>query len=377
MSRLRIGKWGAGRPSVSAPLVLLGIVVGFGPSITATDTLPPPRAEHKGVWVERARALMGTRLHLRVRSTDRRAGIWAIDAAIAAAQRHETLLSSWTQDSEISAINRAKVTSVVGLSDDLNQLLAEAVHWSEETGGAFQPIVGALVDSWGTRSSGRIPRGSELSAALSAVGAQAIDLDLASATAMRRDRDAWIDTGGFGKGAALRGAVQALVAAGVEDAMLDFGGQLIALGSEGGTETGWLVSVAHPDRRFEPAVQLRLSGVSVATSGASERNHVVDGRQLSHIIDPREGLPVVPWGSVTVVSEDAFAADAVATALFVLGPEAGMSWAEERTDLGILFLVKGGDGKLKKMENQKMAQWLESPKRLRGSRSLVSRQNDS
>ena len=309
---------------------------------------------------------MGTRLRIRVRARDRPSGIHAIDGAFGVVAFYEAMLSSWTRDSEISRVNRAEVNAAVVLSDDLADLLSQAVHWSEETEGAFQPMVGALLDLWEVRGSGRIPTREALEGALSSIGRDAIDLDLAAATATRRDGAAWIDAGSFGKGAALMAAVQELVKAGAKDALLDFGGQVMTLGSPADDLSGWPVWVAHPQRRFEPVVRLRVTNASVATSGASEQQMVVEGRKLSHVVDPRTGQPVPPWGSVTVVSEDPLAADAVATALFVLGPEEGMEWARDRPDVGVLFLVEGSEGQLEQIWNRQMALWLEE----RGNESV-------
>ena len=334
-------------------LLIVGLVFASFPSTLGADRHPI-----QGVWVEREGFLMGTRLRIRVRAPDRPSGIHAIDDALGAVALYEAMLSSWTPDSEISRVNRAEVNAAVTLSDGLVDLLSQAVHWSEETDGAFQPIVGALLELWGVRTAGRIPTREALDGALSSVGRDAIDLDLAAATATRRDGAAWIDAGGFGKGAGLMAAAQELIKAGAKDALLDFGGQIMTLGSPARDLSGWPVWVAHPRRRFEPVVRLRVTNASVATSGASEQQMVVEGRRLSHVVDPRTGQPVPPWGSVTVVSEDPLAADAVATALFVLGPKLGMEWARDRPDMGVLFLIES-DGQLEQTWNRQMALWLE------------------
>ncbi len=305
----------------------------------------------EAVWVERESFAMGTRLRIRVQADDRPTGISAIDEAMGSVRLHEAMLSSWTRESEISRINEAEVNAAIPLSAGLSELLAEAVGWSEETGGAFQPVMGALIDVWGVRGAGRVPRKEEVDGALLAVGPGTINFDPIGGTATRRDPAAWIDAGGFGKGAALRVAARKLREAGVEDALLDFGGQLMALGAAAPDQTGWPVSVAHPQTRFESKVGLNLSNASVATSGTSERP--------AHILDPRTGQPVPPWGSVTVVSQDPLAADAVATALFVLGPEDGMEWARARSDVGVLFLVAAPGGQIERRQNLRMALWLE------------------
>ncbi len=304
---------------------------------------------------------MGTRLRIRVSADSRPAGIAAIERAARAVSEQEGVLSSWSSDSEVTRLNRAPVGEPVVLSRTLTGVLGEVLRWSFETRGALEPRLGALIDAWALRGAGQIPSPSEQVEALAVVGWPGIRLDFASGTAEMRHRAAWIGTGAFGKGAALRAAREALRESGIENALLDFGGQLLALGSETEEERGWPASVARPLDHSQPTLGLRLTGVSVATSGASGRLSPVAGVEISHVIDPRSGAPVPPWGSVTVVSEDPLVADAVATALLVLGVEEGNQWARRRSDLGVLFSVPTRDGNLSHWWNDAMNPWIESP----------------
>ena len=311
-------------------------------------------------WVEGERFLMGTRLRIRVSADSRRNGIAVVERVARSVSEQEGILSSWSSDSEVARLNRAPVGDAVVLSRTLAGALGEVMRWSVGTRGALEPRLGALIDAWAIRGAGRIPAPSERVEALAAVGEPGIRLDFDAGTAERRHPAAWIDTGAFGKGAGLRAARAALRESGIENALLDFGGQLLALGSETEEERGWPVWIAHPVDRSQPTVGLRLTGVSVATSGASGRLASVDGVEVSHVIDPRSGAPVRPWGSVTVASEDPLAADAAATALFVLGVEEGIAWARERSDLGVLFSVLTNDGDLDHWWNDAMDPWVES-----------------
>jgi thiamine biosynthesis lipoprotein len=148
---------------------------------------------------------------------------------------------------------------------------------------------------------------------------------------------AWMDAGGFGKGAALRSAGDSLAAYAISRARIDLGGQLLLQG--GDTVT---IGIAHPDKRGEVAATLRIANVSVATSGQSERGVEVEGERFGHIIDPRTGRPVPAWGSVTVVTADALVADLLATAFFVMGPGDAMAVAADLMDVGVLCLDDRG-----------------------------------
>jgi thiamine biosynthesis lipoprotein len=279
---------------------------------------------------------MGTTLRIGVRAPDRKAGIAAIEEAFHAVRRDDSLLSTWRDDSEIMRLNRAPAGTPVVLPVELYRLLRDCQRWSRETGGAFDPGIGALVDVWDLRRAGRIPSAAELSAARARSGIGRFSFADRSHSVTRSRAGAWIDTGAFGKGAALGSARSALRRHGIESAFLNFGGQVLALGADRGAD--WIVPVADPARRAEPVMRLRLRGRSASTSAQSERWVEVEGRKLGHILDPRSGEPVPAWGSVTVVAEDPTLADVYSTALLVLGPERAIAWGRSRQDLGVLVL---------------------------------------
>ena len=305
----------------------------------------------RSVWVEREAHLMGTRLRLRVEARSRSAGLRASESALESMRRIESLLSTWRPDSELSRINRSPVGVSAPLSPRLGDVLHEVLTWSRETNGAFELASGALVDVWALRSDGRAPSDEEVKDALAATGSPPFTLSADGTAATRHHRSAWVDAGGFGKGLALRTARGVLREVGIENAILDFGGQIVTLGRDRrklrqaagkDSERGWRISVACPDDRFRAATTLRVGAGSISTSGGSQRFVVQDGEVLSHVVDPRTGRPVPPWGSVTVVADDPLVADVVSTALFVMGPVEGMEWARDRSDVGVLFLPNDG-----------------------------------
>jgi thiamine biosynthesis lipoprotein len=301
------------------------------PALCLLAAQAPPQ-----VWVERETFAMGTTLRIGVRAGDRKAGIAAIEDAFSVVRRDDSLLSTWRDDSEIMRLNRAPAGTPVVLPIELYRLLRNCQRWSRETGGAFDPGIGALVDVWDLRREGRIPSAAELSMARSRSGIGRFGFTDHSHSVTRPRSGAWIDTGAFGKGAALGSARSALRRHGIESAFLNFGGQVLTLGNDRGGD--WIVPVADPAQRAEPVMRLRLRGHSASTSAQSERSVEVEGRKLGHILDPRSGEPVIPWGSVTVVAEDPTLADVLSTALLVLGPEGAIAWGRSREDIGVLVL---------------------------------------
>jgi thiamine biosynthesis lipoprotein len=335
------------------------------PVSLATSAPKTARSSAAGVWVEREAYLMGTRLRARVRAVDGASGAAAIEDAFAAVDRLEGLLSSWRENSELGLLNAAEPGSLVRVSSELVDLLEEVRGWADRSEGAFEPAVGPLIDAWDLRGRGRIPSESELARALSQSGAGAFELKVREGGVVRRKSAGWMTAGGFGKGAALRAASDALEDRGIEAGVLDFGGQLVVLGIR---KEGWEVGVAHPSRRAEVAATLRLRDVSVATSAASERYVEVEGERFGHILDPRTGRPVPAWGSVTVVADDPMVADLVSTTLFVLGPVGGREWVERHPGIAVLFLCENDD-RVAASWNEAMEPWLAGGAVLKASQS--------
>jgi thiamine biosynthesis lipoprotein len=189
-----------------------------------------------------------------------------IEAAFAEAQRVEAMLSTWVDDSELIRVNRGAEPG-----NELRVLLAQAEEWSKKTDGAFDP-------RWREKVRGpKHARGYE--------------------------------SGAFGKGYAL----DRMLALTKGDALIDFGGQLTIRGTR-------RVSIADPEDRARPLLALTLANGSLSTSSGSE--------QPGHIIDPRTGEALPARGSVSVIAPDAMTADILSTALYVMGDEEGLRWAD-------------------------------------------------
>lgn len=305
--------------------------------------------------VEREVYAMGTTLKATVEASDDAMARRALDTAVAEVRRMDDLLSTWDSTTPMARLNGMPPDTAVTVDPELFRILRSAEGWARVTGRAFEPAVGPLIDAWNLRGEGRRPSRRGLDSALAAVRA-GFAYDSVTRRVTRRSPGAWIDTGGFGKGAALAAVRDALAGLGVEAAAVDFGGQVLAVGAPAGQD-GWRIGVAHPAHRDRVVGRLVVRDVSVATSGDSERFVVVDGQRLGHLLDPRTGEPVPAWGSVTVVARDPLAADALSTALFVLGPDGGMAWARDRDDVGVLFLEDTPDG-LVARSNDAMRPWL-------------------
>jgi thiamine biosynthesis lipoprotein len=293
----------------------------------------PPRP----ATVERRVALMGTSLEIEVEAADRGAALAASEAAVRALEAAEARLSTWRDDSELARLNRAPAGKPVQLSPRLAAELAGVRRWWRETRGAFDPGIGALVAAWGLRTGGLVPTAEERERARSAGGLAALELT-ADGRAVRLRPGLRIEEGGWGKGAGLDAAIEALRADGkARSALLNLGGQVAVYGRAGGAEASWTFPVADPRARQRAVVALTIASGSVATSGNSEHGFERDGVRYGHLLDPATGAPARDFGSLTVWAPGALEADCLSK-LYVLGPDAALAWARAHPSVEMLVL---------------------------------------
>jgi len=234
-------------------------------------------------------------------------------------KRVESLLSKYDPASEISRLNREGKAKV---SCETFFIINKARDFWILSKGAFDVTVGPLLDIWGfTDKKYHVPEEAEIKKALGRVGFDKVLLNPAENTVEFKVPGMKIDLGGIAKGYALDCAVEKLRQAGIRDCLINAGGQIYCLGDNSGSL--WKIAVKDP-RKNNFDQYLRLKDCSVATSGDYEQYFTIDNRRFSHIFDPRTGRPVMTGiRSVTVVARDGLTADALSTAVFVLGKEKG------------------------------------------------------
>lgn len=269
--------------------------------------------------VTRARYLMGTICE--IDAADPR----EIEAAFAEAARVEGVISTWHDDSELARLNRGELTQV---SPELFALLQEAMTLANETDGTFNPLVRPLIDLWRTRAEGRVPSDAARTEALARL---ALTNAAFHDNTIHLTNGAQFEEGGFGKGYALARMMEMITA---PRAVLNFGGQLFVRGTA-------RVTIAHPLDRTRPIVALTLTNASLSTSSGSEKSFLVDGVRFSHLLDPATGMALPPRGSVSVIDASPLTADALSTALYVMGPERGLAWARAHAVTAIFISETG------------------------------------
>lgn len=290
--------------------------------------------ETPDVRVVRERYLMGTVLEIDAVGGQRAAVEAAVAKAFRAVEDVEARLSNWKRESELSRANRAADREVVRLSPATFRVLRAALSLAQETDGAFDPTVGAVTEALGLI--GESADREHARAIAGTVGWFRVVLEPSARTLFFRVPGAAIDSGGFGKGEALDAAAAALSRGGARAARLNFGGQLLLIGS--GTPSGRRrgfpeVALAAPEDSGAILCRFVAPDGSVSTSGDSEKP--------GHLIDPRTGQAAAFHGSVTVLADTGLRADALSTALFVKGPREGLLFADRR-GIPALFVVREG-----------------------------------
>jgi len=249
----------------------------------------------------------------------------AIDAAYSEIDRIEAIISSWRPDSHTSAINRQAGLAPVQVPEELFSLIRRAKKVSQLTEGAFDITYAGFGKLWNFKAaSPKIPDGDAIAAALETVGYQNIQLDPQRHTVFLTKKGMRIGFGAIGKGYAANRAVFILKQNGIESGVVNAGGDMVVFGHQ---EDGrlWEVGVAHPRQRDRVFAKLRLSEQAVVTSGDYESYITIDGERYAHILNPKTGYPVNFLQSVTVICPDGELADALATAIFVMGREKGLT----------------------------------------------------
>ena len=254
----------------------------------------------------------------------------------------EALHTVFRTHSDLIAINRFAATRPVAVAHDTLVMLELARDVHALTEGAFDITAGSLSQVWGfSRRSGCMPTEGEIAKARQLVGTEFIVLDESQRQVALTKPGVTLNPGGIGKGYALDRAAGRLVANGVLDFMMHGGlSSVVAQGDRQHSETGggWLVALKHPWRWEEQIGTLRLNNQALATSGSGKQFFHFQGQRYSHIIDPRSGWPAQGMMSTTVICPSAAVADALATALFVMGADKSRAFCQQHPTVAAVLV---------------------------------------
>lgn len=279
--------------------------------------------------VERSRVSMGSEVHLTAWTADELAALAAFEAVFDEFDRLDAVMSVWKDGSDIEHLNGAAGQSAVPVSREVRDVLRMARQTSEWTDGKFDVTFGALSGLWKFDHDldGSIPPRAQVLAKLPLIDYRKLEVNEQAGTAFLAEKGMRAHLGGIGKGYAVERGAAIMRSRGLNDFMIQSGGDLYVAGRRG--ERPWRAGIQDPRG---PAGSIfafiDLTDTAFSTSGDYERFFMKDGRRYHHILDPDIGEPVQGSRSVTIVATRAMLADALSTGVFVLGPEKGMALIE-------------------------------------------------
>lgn len=259
----------------------------------------------------------------------------------------EDMMSTYREDSEISRLNRGE--QLASIPPELSGLIHDSLAVSVATDGAFDITVKPLVQLWKScAGEGRLPRAAEVGGALAAVGYRHVSIEPGGVPAFDVP-GVMLDLGGIAKGYFADEAIGLLARGGATRAIVDCGGDVSTWQRPRSAAHGvdpklFRVAINHPLHPGQQLGVIELDQGAIVTSGNYERFYEIDGHRYCHIFDPRTGWPVEGVYSVTLLAPTGLMADALATAVFVMGPEDGPAYVEAHAELEAVIAVDDGKG---------------------------------
>ena len=270
----------------------------------------------------------------------------AAKAAFSRVRELDQIFSDYKNDSETMRLcESAGSGQAVKVSAELFHVIRKSLEISEKSDGAFDVTVGPLVQLWRrARKQKILPNGDEIIAAKGLVGWKFVKLDEVTQSVELKRKGMRLDFGGIAKGFIAQNVSQLLREKGHQQTLVAVAGDIVA-GDAPPNTPGWKVGIAPLDRPNGAVSRLLLlKNCAISTSGDAFQFAEINGTRYSHIVDPRTGLGLTQRSSVTVLADDGTTADALATAICVLGPEKGLKLIEGRDRIEALIVRATDEG---------------------------------
>ncbi|MCP4712707.1 MAG: FAD:protein FMN transferase [Planctomycetes bacterium] len=311
-----------------------------------------------------SRVIMGTLVRIQLRCESDQIARQAIARAFDAMEQVDQRMSTYRDDSEMSKINRLAAREPVEVSPETFNLLRKAMEYSEMTDGAFDVTVAPLIRLWRqAEKEDRLPTQEELDQVLAKIGYEKIELSYENRTVSFAHEGVEINVDAIAKGYAVDRALNAVRRPGVRAALVDIGGEIACFGQDKPGQD-WIVGIqdlfaGNLENPFSQKARWRvaLRDHAIATSGNYRQYVTISNKKYSHIIDPRTGMPAEKLPSVTILAPLTEDADALATAISVLGPEKGLALIDSIPDTEA-FLVAGNKEKPEFYRSQQLNRYL-------------------
>ncbi|MGB7581529.1 MAG: FAD:protein FMN transferase [Sedimentisphaerales bacterium] len=302
------------------------------------------------------REVMGTLARIVAVAKHQWQGKRCIEAGFEQLKRIDAMMSDYKNDSELSRVNREAFTNPVKVSPELFEILQKSVEFSRLSNGAFDITVGPLVDLWHKAGKANaVPDENTLAAAKARVGFEKLILDANERTVRFAVKGMRLDLGGIAKGYAVDKAIEAMRREGAIGGMVCASGDIRCFGKPADKDT-WLVGLQNPVAAQPGAdppnsngaigaeqvlMVLKLNDMAVATSGDYRRFVTIDGKRYSHIIDTSTATGASKLSSDTILATTAVDADALSTAVNVMGTEKGLALVESLDGVEAILITAG------------------------------------
>jgi thiamine biosynthesis lipoprotein len=284
--------------------------------------------------INRTQIFMGTVVDIQVRNSDPEIAEEAVTKAFSEIKRIDNLFTI-SNESPVKQLNQNK-DSIIIVDEEIYRVMVLCDSLWRISSGSFDASIGSIINIWGfDKKSPALPDYPDIKAALMESGWDKIKLFESNKFFHTGNPD--LDFSAVAKGYAVDRAVNILKEAGINEALVNAGGEIKSTGGS------WIIGVQHPREKNQIIKKIKLNGMSAATSGDYQNYFEENGIRYHHLINPATGLPAKGIQSVTVLHKDNAFADGLATAVFVLGKERGISLAEELSDTEAMIIDNEGD----------------------------------
>jgi len=288
-----------------------------------------------GQWFSDTQTIMGTNIEVQLWANDRSQGIQAIKLVMSEMQRINLLMSTYIETSEVSLLNKTAYSHAVSVSQELFDLLLLSKNINAITDGAFD-ITYASVGHLYQYADKQKPNEQTLAQQAKAINMNFVVLDASALSVKFIKKNVRIDLGGIAKGHAVDASIKLLEQAGIRHALVTAGGDTKLLGDRLGKP--WIVGIRDPRNRQKQAVIVPLENTAMSTSGDYERYFEQDGLRYHHILSPKTGKSATGVQSVSIISDNSTVNDALSTAVFVMGVQAGLTLINKMDDVDAIIM---------------------------------------
>jgi thiamine biosynthesis lipoprotein len=307
-------------------LVIILFLIGFFIARNSSD--------EEVKTIKRTKILLGTVVEIQVRDVDGNKAEDAITKAFAEVKRIDDLFTTYNEASSVWKINNSADT-IIDIESEIFNLIVLCDSITRLSKGSFDVSLDNLTKTWGFYTDDpQLPTKAEIDSALLYSGWQKITL-LGDNKIIKKEK-VGLNFGAIAKGYAVDKAIDVLKNSGIKQALVNAGGEISVIGKD------WIVGVQHPREINSIIKKIKLDGFTVATSGDYEQYFEVDENRYHHILNPKSGYPSKGLQSVTIINESNSVADALATAVFVMGKENGMKLIETLDDTEAMIIDSEG-----------------------------------